>query len=91
MVGEVDVLLELLRVLDTGGLHSMDEVARRLGVSETLVAEMAEGLARRGYLAPLDNCGPGCDGCGMASICGLDGHPRQRTLMLTDKGRRAAV
>ncbi len=85
------MLTELLKMLNTGGLHAMDEVARRLGVSETLVAEMAEGLARRGYLAPLNHCGPGCDGCGLASMCGLDGRPRQRTLMLTEKGRRAAL
>lgn len=68
----------------------MDEVARRLGVSETLVAEMADGLARRGYLAPVGSCGPGCDGCGLASMCELHGRPGPRTLILTEKGRRAA-
>ncbi len=87
---EARLLTKLLELLSTGGLQTMDEVARRLGISETLVVEMVEGLARRGYLAPLSSCGPACDGCGLASVCELHGRPRPRTLILTEKGRRAA-
>ncbi|MCX6030301.1 MAG: FeoC-like transcriptional regulator [Chloroflexi bacterium] len=87
------LLNELLRLLAEGGVHSTAEIARRLGVGPELVAAMADDLARRGYLAPLDTgCATGCDGCGLASTCAAPGSPAAviPMLALTAKGRRAA-
>lgn len=81
-------LVEMLQVLNEGGLHSTAGLGRRLGVSEELVEAMAEDLARRGYLAsPEMGCVTGCDGCGLAGACTVAGAP---LLALTAKGRRAA-
>ncbi len=87
------MLTELLKLLNNGGLVAMDDAARRLGVSEALVADMADGLARRGYLAPLRFCGDAWSGCAAASMCGAASgcRPQARVLALTEKGRRAAT
>lgn len=87
------MLTELLKLLNNGGLLAMDDVARQLGVGEALVADMADGLARRGYLAPLTFCGDACSGCAAASMCGVasGARPQARMLALTEKGRRAAT
>lgn len=87
------MLAELLKVLATGGLRSMSDVARELGVSEALVIEMVDGLAGRGYLVPLQSgCshGSSCSGCTLQSPCGADCRPPNRILALTERGRRAA-
>jgi hypothetical protein len=86
------VLNEFLRLLNSGGLYAMDELARQLGVSQELVASMVDGLAQRGYLAGLDDaCGTGgCTSCGLVGACHTAGAPRPRLLALTEKGRRAA-
>ena len=96
---------ELLRALREGGMHSTAELARRLGLSEGIVAVMAEELARHGYLAALDaGCSGGCKGCipvsstsgahaaGSASACSLPRETVSRPALftLTEKGRRAA-
>ncbi len=88
------MLAELLRILNAGGLHSMQEVASQMGVSEALVGEMADALARRGYLAPVTaGCAPAsaCAGCAMEPMCGTDGRAPARMLALTERGRRAAA
>ncbi len=87
------LLNEMLRLLGEGGLHSTAEIARRLGVGQEMVAAMADDLARRGYLVPLDaGCATGCDGCGLAHACAAPGSPAavMPMLALTAKGRRAA-
>ena len=67
-VSEGTLLQQLLRLLSGGGLHTIDEAARRLGVSETLVAAMVDNLERAGYLVGLQgSCGTGCGGCGAAA------------------------
>jgi len=67
-------------------------LARRLGVSEALVGLIADDLARRGYLAPLETgCSAACNGCGLASACVAPSSGRAPTplLALTAKGRLA--
>jgi hypothetical protein len=83
------MLNDLLRLLGDGGIHSTAELARRLGVSEALLAAMTGDLTRRGYLAPVDNgCGTGCDGCGLGMACApASGNAPAPMLMLTAKGR----
>ncbi len=91
------MLIELLKLLNSGGLRSMRDVAQQMGISEALVAEMVEGLARRGYLvAVAAGCGPasacsGCSGCSMEPACRTDTRPPARVLALTEQGRRAAA
>ena len=64
----------LLRLLSDGGLHSVTELARRLGLSEPLVAAMVADLDRRGYLAAVgDACGTACVGCGVQQACAAPG------------------
>lgn len=77
----------MLRLLGDGGLHSLAELARRLGLSEALVTAMADDLGRRGYLAAVgDACGAACAGCGIQQACAAP----PRLLALTPKGQRAA-
>jgi DNA-binding IclR family transcriptional regulator len=84
-------MTSLLRLLSDGGLHSLAELARRLGLSEPLVAAMVADLDRRGYLAAVgDACGTACAGCGIQAACAADGAPPPRLLALTPKGQRAA-
>ena len=87
------MLNDLLRLLGDGGIHSTAELARRLGVNETMVAAMTGDLTRRGYLAAIDTgCATACDGCGVAAACAAPGEPASHAslLALTPKGQRAA-
>jgi hypothetical protein len=79
----------MLQMLEEGGIHSTAELARRLGVTEALITALAEDLARRGYLAPVDDgCGSSCSGCWAAGNCG---RPQLTPMLaLTPKGRQAA-
>jgi hypothetical protein len=80
----------MLQLLEQGGLHSTAELARRLGVTEALIAALVEDLARRGYLAPIDGgCGQrSCSGCWAAVSCE---RPQSTPIVaLTSKGRQAA-
>ena len=93
-MSEGTLLQQLLRLMSGGGLHTIDEAARRLRVSETLVAAMVDNLERAGYLVGLQgSCGTGCSGCGAAAGCGMAEHESApaRLLALTAKGRLAAA
>ena len=82
----------MLRLLNDGGLHSLAELARRLKLSEPLVAAMVDDLDRRGYLAAVgDACGTACTGCGIQAACAANGAPASRLLAPTPKGQRAAA
>lgn len=83
------LLREMLQVLADGGIHATAEVARRIGVSERLVAAMVEDLSRHGFLTPLESrCGQrSCSGCWAAGNCNRS-EPTPM-LALTPKGRQA--
>jgi len=81
------MLRELIGVIAEGQAHSQMELARRLGVSEGLVEQMLEDLARMGYLEPIAGCADQCAACPLARIC-IIGHPR-RAWVLREKGMRA--
>jgi hypothetical protein len=75
------MLMNVLKALATGNVYNQAELAKQLGISEGLLAQMMEDLAQRGYLAPLSadsngGCG-GCSGCGQAKAC--TGCPSQRS------------
>lgn len=82
-------MLEVLRTVAQGGVHSQRELARQLGVSEEMLGQMLEDLARMGYLKPVAG---GCDGrcvtCPLAKTCAI-GTP-MRVWTLTVKGVLAA-
>ena len=87
------MLTQMLQLLNRGGIHAMDEIARRLGVSEALVAAMADSLVQQGYLVALDGQHDGaCAGCSLSGGCGTSasGSCRSHLLALTSKGRRIA-
>jgi hypothetical protein len=78
-----------------GNVHSGADLARRLGISEGLLAQMMEDLARKGYLAAVETpsgCS-GCAGCGGSKACNSCG-PNEATTRkgwaLTAKGLEAA-
>lgn len=80
---------QLLRLVAAGGVHSYEDLAKRLSVSKPLLEMMLEDLSRLGYLRPVDNgCDRHCAGCSIGG-CSIAG-PR-RLWTLTDKGARAAV
>jgi hypothetical protein len=65
------MLKKILQEMSTGNVYSRADLARRLGVSEGLLAQMMEDLARKGYLAPLTaalDCG-GCSRCNGRKVC----------------------
>jgi hypothetical protein len=87
------MLNDLLRLLGDGGIHSTAELARRLGVNETMVTALTGDLTRSGYLAAINtSCATACDGCGVAAACAAPGEPASHAslLTLTPKGQRAA-
>lgn len=101
MDGEMSLPVRLLQMVSYGGIRSTAELGKRLGVSETLVAMMAEDLRRRGYLqsvsggATAGSCdtsgaarATACASCGIASSCKLPASPDQLPLLvLTEKGK----
>jgi len=83
------MLEQLLHMVAEGGLHSYEELAKRLSISVPLLETMLEDLARRGYLRPVDSdCGMHCTGCS-AGTCSITGPGRLWTL--TERGTRAAA
>jgi predicted ArsR family transcriptional regulator len=79
------MLEHLLSLVRQGGVHSYADLARQLDVSEELLEQMLQDLARMGYLRPVtDGCEAHCAGCPMAEICAI-GSPT-RVWTLTGKG-----
>ena len=71
------MLQRLLELVAEGGLRSYADLARGLGVSEELVGQMIEDLARRGYLRPVTgDCQTQCTGCPLAETCAIGGPTR---------------
>lgn len=79
---------QLLRMVAEGGIHSYDELAQRLSISQPLLEAMLEDLARLGYLSAVQaGCQGHCTACGVSG-CSVVGAGRLWTL--TDRGARAA-
>jgi hypothetical protein len=79
---------QLLRSVAEGGVHSYEDLAKRLSVPLPLLEMMLEDLSRLGYLRPAgSDCGTHCAGCSVGS-CSITGPGRLWTL--TDKGAKAA-
>ena len=83
------MLRKLLQQVAEGGVRTRAGLARKLGVSEGLVEQMLEDLARMGYLKPVEgDCASQCTGCPLARTCAV-GTPA-RIWALTEKGQKAA-
>ena len=81
------MLNKLLRQVAQGGVHSTAALARELGVSEELLAQMTDDLVRMGYLRPAGGgCGEQCNACQLTARCSLGGPAGIWTL--TEKARR---
>jgi Mn-dependent DtxR family transcriptional regulator len=89
-LGQPSLPDRMLQLLEEGGIHSTAELARRLGITEGLVAAMAASLTHHGYLTPIETgCKTSCTGCWAAERCSGT-QATAPTLALTPKGRQAA-
>lgn len=80
------MLERLLSLVRRGGVHSYTDLARQLDVSEELLEQMLQDLARMGYLRPVaDGCETQCAGCPLAETCAIGGPTR--VWVLTEKGQ----
>ena len=83
------MLETLLALVAEGGIHSYDELAKRLSIPLPLLEVMLADLARLGYLRAVDDgCASHCGGCPVGP-CSVVGSGRLWTL--TQKGARAAA
>ena len=83
------MLENLLELLASGELSTVQDVASRLSVSADLVEQMLQDLERGGYLvAVTGECDRHCAGCAQTSICAILGS--RRVWRVTDKGQRLA-
>jgi hypothetical protein len=83
------MLEKLLQLIAEGGIHSYDDLTRRLSISTPLLEAALEELSRLGYLHPVSaKCDGQCAGCplGGCSVAGAG-----RLWSLTPKGARAAA
>ena len=75
------MLERLLSLVGQGGVHSYADLARQLDVSEALLEQMLQDLARMGYLRPVaDGCEAHCAGCPLSETCTIGGPTRVWTL-----------
>ncbi|RLC81126.1 MAG: hypothetical protein DRI61_04360 [Chloroflexi bacterium] len=82
------MLRDLLRLIGQEGIHNPLELAKRLEVSQALLEQMLEDLARMGYLKPAASQCPGqCVSCPLLNRCAVGG--QTRVWMLTEKGMEA--
>jgi len=83
------MLEKLLQIVAEGGIHTREDLATYLSISQPLLQTMLEELARLGYVQEVgDGCGGQCAGCSMDS-CSMIGPGRLWTL--TGKGIRTGA
>jgi hypothetical protein len=77
----------LLRIIASKGTQCSAELAHRLGVSQVLMGNMLEELARQGYLKTIVvGCSASCERCPMITSCQF--RRQARIWMLSQKGER---
>ncbi len=83
------MLEQLLQLVAQGGVHSYQDLTKRLSVSQPLLETMLEDLARLGYLRAVHaGCDGHCAGCPIGG-CSIAGPSQLWTL--TDKGAKTAA
>ena len=71
------MLQRLLELVAEGGVRTRAELARELEVSEGLLGQMIEDLARWGYLRPVaGDCQGQCTDCSLSGTCAVGGPTR---------------
>jgi Mn-dependent DtxR family transcriptional regulator len=79
----------LLRLIATGGIHSYEDLTRRLSISTPMLEAALEELSHLGYLRAVGSgCEGHCAGCSIAN-CSVSGPGHLWSL--TDKGAKAAA
>ena len=63
------MLQELLEVMKEGGMQTTESLARRLGVTLSLVEMMLADLEQRGYVKQVGTCEEQCSACKLAVGC----------------------
>ena len=78
---------DILGQIEKGG--TLDELAKELCMSKSLLVARIEFLARAGYLCEIHS-GNGCGGCANCKSCGVSvpggGDAGMKMYMLTEKG-----
>ena len=78
---------DILGQIEKGG--TLDELAKVLGMSKSLLVARIEFLVRAGYLCEIRS-GNGCGGCANCKSCGVPvpgrGDTGMKMYMLTEKG-----
>lgn len=87
------MLSQLLCRLDKGGVQSIQVLAEKINVSQTMIEQMLESLHRMGYIEKVgdasQNCNNRCKGCSMSRCC--EGVSKPVMWMITKKGQQAVV
>ena len=87
------MLRKALLELAAGDVYSRADLAKRLGISVGLLAQMMEDLVRKGYLKPISTASGGSGGCGscpLSRTCAQGESAEPRGWVLTEKGLAAA-
>lgn len=83
------MLQRILQAVSAGGVHSLQQLARQLDISEELLESMIDELARMGYLKPLGApCAEHCQHCPEVNGCGIGSGGR--AWALTASGKKIA-
>lgn len=85
------MLYRFLKIIQSGNVHSLLEIARQLDITPAMVTQVADSLTQQGYLQAVN---PGCDAsdqpctdCLASSSC----QAIPRRWVLTDKGQALSV
>ena len=83
------MLRRFLETIQAGDVQSLQDIARRLGISLGMVLQIAKDLTEKGYLQEIgSDCAEpqkGCSDCAASHACQVT----VRHWFLTDKGRSA--
>ncbi len=83
------MLSQVLKIVSEGGIHSLQDLAHRLGVTDPLLESMLEDLERLGYLRRVNaTCTGRCQSCEAQSVCAISAG--RQVWSLTETGLRKA-
>jgi len=85
------MLIKILKSLAKGGMYSNKNMAKELGVSESLVEQMIDKLLKMGYIEKekINDCNEGCGACSNKGCCGSSNNIKLNLWSVTEKGKKA--